>query len=703
MTRRRLAPLLAAVAVLAPRGAHAAVDVRADLWSESETLTAMAGGGIDLAAIDPACRGFSTAGATARVVVAQGPRRVTFVAWSDGGTGLAVRDASGRLHCAAPDTEATVTLAVASGPFEVFGAAEARGVRHPFILAIFDAAHRWPVSRREAIAQRGVAELPRSLAPPASLDPIFYRWNTELEPGARLSASAMPAPLLARGMIAARAASGLSCAELTGGRPLVEVSLTTAIARVDVSAPGAMLGIRVTRAGGAPDMVACADTAGGRATIEVPPGDRLAIYLAADAPPAPYLLRMEPVCADDRRACALAAISRDLDEVEPPVLMSGEAADEVDGAAVGCAGRFPASPQHRITRTARRPIARLAIHARRDVPVLVRAPGGALTCAPPSKEVTVDTTIDGTYEIFVGATDDILASYVLEVVLPGGSPDRARALAQRMGRDQRSEVDAWFADRIASYEHPWGPGDVTSYLTDGFPAILAAREGARRAPRREVQGVRVRLLEAVVRLSAPGGERCTATHVLRDGHAGLLTAAHCLYRRRGDRLAGRHARVSLPDGTSVPTAGAVMVRAFERCARGGGRYRDCLARGADVAFIPFTGRRRAGPLWDVAACREREVSIFGYGLDGGSLPRDLQVGAFHIDSGAASGIAIATSRLRQWVAAGDSGGPVIGAADDSLLARRQPAVCFVVAAVQHRAGQSARSLLAPVTALGDAR
>lgn len=228
----------------------------------------------------------------------------------------------------------------------------------------------------------------------------------------------------------------------------------------------------------------------------------------------------------------------------------------------------------------------------------------------------------------------------------------------------------------------------------GEPAALGAAGMALEA--RPSVASRAEALRAVVRLRDARGLVCTATLVQRGRTAGLLTAAHCLYAPTATGALGplRPTLAADPFGRVDP-ARAEMAAGFRACAAEGRPWRDCADAGApDVAFVPVEAVPEGVRPW--LLCGEgrttgRDVTVFGYGLNGRVLPRALLQGAFRLAGRDGERLRRAWGVSGAQIDAGDSGGPVISARDDQQMHGRLPCVAYVAAAVQVGGAESADS------------
>lgn len=232
-----------------------------------------------------------------------------------------------------------------------------------------------------------------------------------------------------------------------------------------------------------------------------------------------------------------------------------------------------------------------------------------------------------------------------------------------------------------------------------------------------------RLQSVVLLRTLRGRQFCTGTLV--DGPAGprILTAAHCMYHTDiEDSIRGRRESfvlemkppfaVNVPPRTLMvtctPVAGTTfstpvgepcqVSRSFEACAKAqtGGqaaKVAGCVRAGAqDVALVTISEASLGTARWSLCSTPpvDHRLTIFGYGVNNLVSTTTLLHGSFLVkmQSSArvwtASGSVESVATRPQRVAPGDSGGPVITAADDRALARGIPQLCFVVSSLERR-------------------
>lgn len=267
----------------------------------------------------------------------------------------------------------------------------------------------------------------------------------------------------------------------------------------------------------------------------------------------------------------------------------------------------------------------------------------------------------------------------------------AQSLAARREREAQIQM---------SDDNPDPPGLIGDRLTGGRPSPAAHSGLGPEAP-----ASRAASLRAVVRLRDHGALVCTSTLVRRGGAVGLLSAAHCFYRTMADgRLLGRRGPLVAEGIGAIAPDAVVLDRPFARCAESGVPWQDCVAGpGRDIAWIPLPSPPPDRAPWRVCADDPpRDVTIFGYGLNGRVLPRVLLQGSFRLRP------ADARRHLREAqgtgvrVDAGDSGGPVVSRDDAERLDLRAPCVRFVAVAVRLRdlgdPADRSRALLEPISA-----
>jgi len=228
-----------------------------------------------------------------------------------------------------------------------------------------------------------------------------------------------------------------------------------------------------------------------------------------------------------------------------------------------------------------------------------------------------------------------------------------------------------------------------SSFTGRFRAFVAGRRAA---------------LRAVVRLHDRTGLVCTATIVRSDRGVVLLTAAHCLFHLspNGTLQSARTALIAEGIGPIDPENVQIDAQ-FRACAAEHRTWQECVESPLvrDIARIALQSPPDGVAPWSTCTSIDgpEDVTVFGYGLNGRTLPRLLLAGAFRVR-------ARQSSRLREAfgvgvrIEGGDSGGPVISSGDDTRLDNSLPCVRYVAVAVRSRdsndPGDRSRALLEPI-------
>lgn len=236
---------------------------------------------------------------------------------------------------------------------------------------------------------------------------------------------------------------------------------------------------------------------------------------------------------------------------------------------------------------------------------------------------------------------------------------------------------------------------MTITVVDGGDTVEAelspardATHGASGEPGRVPVESRAEALRSVVRLRDGRALVCTATVTRYGQQVGLLTAAHCLYESSRAGAIGRMRRALDAEGigTFDPSTARVDPR-FVACAQRSESWRECIDhRTEDLAWIPLREVPAVIRPWPLCArprVPARDVTIFGYGLNGRALPRTLLQGAFQVSEPRGDrGVHRARGVSGVRIDAGDSGGPVIRADDDLRMSGRLPCVQYVAVAVE---------------------
>lgn len=275
---------------------------------------------------------------------------------------------------------------------------------------------------------------------------------------------------------------------------------------------------------------------------------------------------------------------------------------------------------------------------------------------------------------------DFADAQVPTVNLAAEAPSRAYPDAVAPPSERYEDEDGVFVSHMALGE------DATTRIEQGDSAAGATPNARVALP--EVVASRGEALRAVVRLRDVRRLVCTAT-VVRHGRAvGLITAAHCLFAPTSDGAVGAlRTTLEAENLGAVDPATAWIDPRFRACAQQGRPWQQCVeGRAEDLAWIPL-GSVPAGvrpwSLCGVGGTTSRDVTAFGYGLNGRALPRALLQGAFRVvAAGRTGGVRRAYGVSSVRVDAGDSGGPVIPSRDDLRMSGRLPCVAYVVVAVQ---------------------
>lgn len=270
------------------------------------------------------------------------------------------------------------------------------------------------------------------------------------------------------------------------------------------------------------------------------------------------------------------------------------------------------------------------------------------------------------------------------------------------GDDAELFVTSTTADRLVPYTLVFQT--EAHRLAQGEPAVFAPKPLLDHGALASAAGVlaeqraRAEMIRAVVRLTDGGKHVCSGTLVRFGDELGVVTAAHCLFTLslNGEIRARRQTLVA--DRAVLRLEEARLGDGFEQCAENGARYSDCSEGGAaDAAFIPVSSIDPGVTPWRTCESEPNrsEITIFGYGLDRGRLPRQLLLGHFETTGAGGENSWLAESAT-QLVQPGDSGGPAIDALENMQLGDAAPAVCFVTAAFKRdRDEERASALLTP--------
>jgi len=182
---------------------------------------------------------------------------------------------------------------------------------------------------------------------------------------------------------------------------------------------------------------------------------------------------------------------------------------------------------------------------------------------------------------------------------------------------------------------------------------------------------------------------CAGTIVSWRGVLGVATAAHCLFVRKGAHLSLRRRTLVASHGLrkhllALDVERATVAPTFLRCVEAQRSYQECMrGNGVDMAFVPQLqpvagGRKVAAvdatsfPAW--ASCQRvpGDNRVLMHRVAGDETSR------MTLQRHSSPGRAFAKVSAGPPVLPGDSGAPVVSVAENALVARYPPSVCYVV-------------------------